>query len=132
MLFNSNNSIKHQSFVYTQLNDQTVLFQSIQFSMWTKLTSSKYGYVLLTIQLNVSHLFTELNDQTVLLQSFVWTQFIFKSTQIKFQTVLFDPQIGPYQVLPLRARVDLGVMKIKAYSALPKAPALLEPHHHIV
>ena len=27
------NSIKHQSFVYTQLNAQTVLFQAIQFSM---------------------------------------------------------------------------------------------------
>ena len=29
----TNNSIKHQSFVYTQLNDQTVLFQTIQFSI---------------------------------------------------------------------------------------------------
>ena len=29
----ANNSIKHQSFVYTQLNDQTVLFQAIQFSI---------------------------------------------------------------------------------------------------
>ena len=28
----TNNSIEHQSFVYTQLNDQTVLFQIIQFS----------------------------------------------------------------------------------------------------
>ena len=33
-----------------------------------------------------------------------------------------------YQVLPLRARVDLGVMIMKGYSAFPKAPALLEPH----
>ena len=29
----TNNSIKHQSFVYTQINDQTVLFQTIQFSI---------------------------------------------------------------------------------------------------
>ena len=29
----TNNSIKHQSFVHTQLNDQTVLFQTIQFSI---------------------------------------------------------------------------------------------------
>ena len=29
----TNNSIKHQSFVYTQLNDQTVLFQTNQFSI---------------------------------------------------------------------------------------------------
>ena len=34
--------------------------------------------------------------------------------------------IGPYQVLPLRARVDLGVSAMKLYSALPKAPVLLE------
>ena len=29
----TNNSIKHQSFVYTQVNDQTVLVQTIQFSI---------------------------------------------------------------------------------------------------
>ena len=46
--------------------------------------------------------------------------------------VLFNPQIGHYQVLPLRARVDLGAMAMKGYSAFPKAPALLEPHHQIV
>ena len=35
--------------------------------------------------------------------------------------VLFNPSIGPYQVLPLRARVDLGAMAIEGYSAFPKA-----------
>ena len=40
---------------YTELNDQTILFQ---FSMSTKLNYSKYCYVSLTIQLNISHLFT--------------------------------------------------------------------------
>ena len=40
--------------------------------------------------------------------------------------------IGPYQVLPLRAREDLGAMAMKGYSAFPKVPALLEPHHQIV
>ena len=58
MLFNTNNSIKHQSFVYTQLNEKTVLVQTIQFSMSTMLNGSKYCYVSLTIQLNFSHLFT--------------------------------------------------------------------------
>ena len=33
LLFNTNNSIKRQSFVYTQLNDQTVLFLTIKFSI---------------------------------------------------------------------------------------------------
>ena len=41
----------------------------------------------------------------------------------------FNPRIGPYQVLLRRARVDLGAMAIKGYSAFPKAPAPLEPHH---
>ena len=30
------------------------------------------------------------------------------------QLVLFKPLIGPYQVLPLRVRVDVGAMAIKA------------------
>ena len=46
--------------------------------------------------------------------------------------VLFNPEIGPYQVLPLRARMDLGAMAMKGYSAFPKAPALLETLHQIV
>ena len=72
--FNTNNSVEHysfictpskliknQSFVYTQLNSQRVLF--------------------LTIWFNISHSFAlSLNDQTV----------------------LFDPSVGPYQVLPLQ------------------------------
>ena len=45
--------------------------------------------------------------------------------------VQFNPLIGPYQVLPRRNRVDLGAMTIKGYSAFPKTPALLEPHHQI-
>ena len=35
-------------------------------------------------------------------------------------------------VLPLQARMDLGVMAMKGYSALPKAPAFLYFHHQIV
>ena len=86
----TNNSIKHKSFVYKKLNVQTVLFLAIQFSM-----------------------------------SLVCTQF-------KCQTVLFDPKIRPYQVLPLWVRLDLGAMAMKGYSTFPKAPTLLEPHHQIV
>ena len=44
--------------------------------------------------------------------------------------VLFNQQIGPYQVLPCRARVDLRAMAMKRCSVFPKAPASLGPHHH--
>ena len=32
---------------------------------------------------------------------------------------LFDLKIGPYQVLPLQVRVDLGTIAMKGYSAFP-------------
>ena len=56
-------------FRYTQLNDHTVLFLTIQLSTSTKLNGSKYCYVSLIIQLNITHLFTQLNDQIVLFQA---------------------------------------------------------------
>ena len=33
LLIKTNNKIKHQSFVYAWLNDQTVLFQTFQFNI---------------------------------------------------------------------------------------------------
>ena len=47
------------------------------------------------------------------------------------QLVLFNPKIGPYQVLPFRARVDLGAMAMKGCSAFPKAPASLVLYCHL-
>ena len=38
--------------------------------------------------------------------------------------VLFDPLIGPHQVLPLRVRVDLRAIATKWYSTFPKSPRL--------
>ena len=90
-----------------------------------------YCYVSLTIQLNISHLFTQLNNKTVL---FLAIQFSISHliTQFESQTFLFCPLIGPYQVVPLRARVDLETMAMKGYSTFPKTLVLLEPHPHIV
>ena len=34
--------------------------------------------------------------------------------------------MGPYQVLPLRARVDLGAMAMKRYSAFPQSSGIIE------
>ena len=35
-------------------------------------------------------------------------------------------------MLPLQARVNLGVMEMNGYSAFQEGPPLLEPHHQIV
>ena len=40
-------------------------------------------------------------------------------TLLKCQTVLLDPQIGPFLLLLLRVRGDLGVMTMKRYSTFP-------------
>ena len=67
--------------------------------------------------------------KTFLFQAIQFTQTIHFS--ISMLLVLFNPLIWPYQVLPLRTRVELEAMAMKGYSAFPKAPALLKPHHHI-
>ena len=37
---------------------------------------------------------------------------------------LFNPYIGPYQVLPFRGRVDLGEIAMKGYSAFPQSSSI--------
>ena len=56
---------------------------------------------------------------------------LFQTIQFSIRLVQFDRLIGPYQVLPLHARVDLEAMVVKGYYAFPKAPAFLEPYHKI-
>ena len=51
-------------------------------------------------------------------------------TQLNGLIALFDPEMGPHQVLPRQVRVDLGVMVMKKYSSLPQTPGL-EPHHQM-
>ena len=48
--------------------------------------------------------------------------FYFKPFSLAYidSLVLFDSWLGPYHVLSLRARVDLGVIALKGYSAYPK------------
>ena len=60
-------------------------------------------------------LLSQLNIKTFLFQTIQFNI----STQFKCQTVLFDPFIGPDQVLPLRSREYLGAMAKKGYSAFP-------------
>ena len=48
-----------------------------------------------------------------------------------FLSSQLNGQIGPYQVLSLRARMDQGAMAMKMYPTFPRAPGL-ERHHQIV
>ena len=40
------------------------------------------------------------------------------------QLVLFNPWIGPYQILPFRTRVDLGAMAMKGGLRIPQRPSI--------
>ena len=59
-----------------------------------------------------------------LLRSLNVKTYLFQAIQFSIITllVLFDPEVGPYQVLPFQARMDVGAMALKRYSAFPKAP----------
>ena len=57
----------------------------------------------------------------------IWYK-LFLSNRNNFPSVLFDPYMGPLQVLPLWVTVDQGVMK--GYFTLHRAPEL-DPHHQM-
>ena len=74
-------------------------------------------------------------SKTFLFQAIQFSQTVPIQTihiSLSIQLVLFNPEIGPYQVLPRKARVDLGAIVMKGCSAFPKAPALLKPYQKIV
>ena len=73
----------------------------------------------LTIQLNISCL---LNDWTVLFQPIHFSRS--HCTQFKCQIVLLDSLIGPFQVLPLWTRVDLGLMAMKRVLHIPESSSI--------
>ena len=112
--FNTNYLIQHLPFVCTQLN------------------GSNYCYVSLIIQLNNNHLFTQLNDQTVLFQTIQFSISHLFAFSLNVKQFYLTPLIEPYQVLPLRIRVDLGVMAMKGYTAFAKVSPLLDPHYQMV
>ena len=41
---------------------------------------------------------------------------MFPANKVTFKTNLFDPRMGPKQVLPHRGKVDLEVMAMRGYS----------------
>ena len=91
---------------------KTVPFQTIQFNISMQF-KCKYK-----VELSKIFLFQAIQfSQTILIQTI---QF-----RISTQLVLFNPYIGPYQVLPCRVRVNLGAIPMKGYSAFPKALASL-------
>ena len=73
------------------LNDQTVLFQTIQFSFSINFKDFYYFYAPRTIHLNFSHLFTQFNDQTILFQTIRFSMnIVVIYTQLNIKTLLFE------------------------------------------
>ena len=96
---------------------KSVLFQKNQFNISTQFKCQKQFYFK---QFNLA-LVRSLNPKTVL----------FQTMQFRISTKFSS--IWPInRTLSGATRVDLWAMAIKRYSASPKAPALLEPHHQIV
>ena len=91
-------------------NVKTVLFQTIQFCISTQFVCAFF--------------YTQSNVKTVNFKQYSLVQLQFSS--------IWDTEIGPYQVIPLPARVDLEAMAMKGYSAFPKVLAFLKPHLQIV
>ena len=83
--------------------------QSFSSRIWTRVAMSisyddnRYTTGTSTKSLHHGHL----HESIAVLQS----QFIMPLVCTQF--VLFDPYIGPYQVLPARVRVDVGVIAMK-------------------
>ena len=69
-----------------------------------------------------------LNVSTVkLIKTFLFQAFQFSHTtqfSISMPLVLFNPEIGPYQALPRRARVDLGAMVMNAVPRIPQSSSI--------
>ena len=106
---------------YTHLNDQTVLFLKIPFSI-SQQSFQWFPALLSIINNSIKHqsfVYAQLNDQTVLFLT------------IQFNASYFYALSLNVKQFYLTHNVDLGVMVMKEYSTFPKTAALLEPHHQI-
>ena len=77
--------------------------------------------LLITFLNKLSSFFFQLNDRTFCFVTVTISYQSFVRTQLKCQTVLFDPYIVPYEMLTVWARVDQGAMVMKGYFMFPKA-----------
>ena len=91
----------------------------------TAIYHQQFNLTLVTCLLTVEWSNSSFSNNSILHKLFV-------CTELRCRNVLFDLLTGPCQVLPPWARVNLGAMAMKGYSAFPKAPVLLKPHHQIV
>ena len=91
---------------------KTVQFQTIQFSISTQF-KCKYGLIVNNIC--ISSYFSQI------------IQF-----RISMPLVLFNPSIGPYQVLPHRDQSVPGSDVNEGVLRIPQSSSIAEPHYQIV
>ena len=110
MLYIINNSIKHQLFIQTQLDDLRVLFQTIQFGISTQF----------------SCLYT-VKHKTVLFQKFSLA--CIHSLNIKQFYLIIDRTLSGASTPGQSGLWSVGNV---GYSTFPEAPTLQKPHYQIV
>ena len=92
-LFNTNNSIKHQLFIFTQLNDETVLFQTIQFSI--SFVCTKFNWIVSDTEkyletFNCAHMNEKCGTELLILNRNTWNSYWIIGIKLPF----FEPFDG--------------------------------------
>ena len=139
-----NNSIKNQPSIYTQLNVQTALLQTIQFSTRTQFTSvwPIHRSLSWATTLDQSRPGSDGKKRVLHIPQNSGITGALPSDCLMSYTghslwrgggllLLSRDVLGVFNSpIPVLVRVDLGVMTMKGYSTLLKA-ARIEPHHQI-
>ena len=107
-------------FVDTDWNDKNSSFS--KYSVYHKSKIEWFQVLMCIINSSFKHQFffcftikwsnSFISNNSIYVKSFV--------SQFKCLNVLFDPYIGPHQLLPIQAWVDLDVMAMKVYSTYPE------------
>ena len=104
------------------LPDRRGWVNMITYSFWTQLNVSKHCITKNSTKTSVIFYVVEWSNSSI------YNNSILLSHLFNYQAVIFNPEKRPYQVLPLRATIELEAIAMKKYSAFLKASGLKPTH----